>query len=379
MIFKKITLSGFDRMYDGYRDAYNANMLKGYTSGLFNFLEHSMISIDLDSITTIELFHLKSLASNVSILGKDIENFTNDSKYSDITGNIQALIDIHQDMLVDDDIDEKTDSIDMVLPIGCQKYHVLAVFKGAAITSITGPMIDKLFYIDNKFSEVYPGDVMVGKQIAMLFYKRLYGNITDAMKNLDIVTSYVIDKKFYKYADGDCDLAHVNTPYGQLVFFGNSDDRLNYQISELKKRQEELPYVLNDQVYLTFVLTTTFSSFMKLYMDTNYIVDYEDLKVIYTLPDINLSDNILNKYSARINDAYGYIAEFKSNLSKSDSDEIDLNRLNFIFNGNMIKYSIQLSLKDIDRISYIFNDNIELSKIKNSIVTTSKVISNIME
>ena len=62
--------------------------------------------------------------------------------------------------------------------------------------------------------------------------------------------------------------------FGEITFFNNTQERLNKQIQDIKQVQETSPFFMIDHVYMTFVLKTTFKTFMSLYFNTDYVVDY---------------------------------------------------------------------------------------------------------
>ena len=74
MKIKQINISGFKRVFEAYQTAFKEKM-KGFGSGLFDYLSHSMISLELQEITTIELFYLKKLASDLIIIDKEYEEW----------------------------------------------------------------------------------------------------------------------------------------------------------------------------------------------------------------------------------------------------------------------------------------------------------------
>ena len=94
MVIKQINLSGFERLYDGYKRA-ETEKRKAYGSNIFSFLEHCMIGIELDELTTIEIYYLKKFASSVKILSHDYQNFTNKEKEFDMNQKVDCLLDLH--------------------------------------------------------------------------------------------------------------------------------------------------------------------------------------------------------------------------------------------------------------------------------------------
>ena len=66
MIIKNIKVSGFERLYEGYKQCSKENY-SGFGEDFLKFLNHNMIGIRLSEITTVELFYLKQIASSIKI------------------------------------------------------------------------------------------------------------------------------------------------------------------------------------------------------------------------------------------------------------------------------------------------------------------------
>lgn len=344
MILKQINLSGLDYLYDGYKVAADEHR-SAYTTKLFSYLEHCMIGLDIDEVTTLELFYLKSFASKIFVVGDYYRNFVNKDNYPELYNLVQDSLNIRNEVLSDSDIDKSKSFIDNMLPIGCKSYHVVAIFKGATITSITSGFPNVLFDGDNgRILDSFPEPYDLENRVSQLFFKNFYSYIAKKSTDIDIVTETMTDMKFYQYADKLVNLAHINTPFGEVRFFKSDAKTFEKQINSIKNNQKTLPIFLSDSIYLTFVLNTTFSTFMKLYLDNDFIVDNQDLKIVSNSKAV-LSDDILIKYKNRISTIITSIKEFSKPLNGKD-----LNFLNYMFSGSLIKYSIQLSATDIDKL-----------------------------
>ncbi len=374
MIIKQVNTSGLKSLYEGYRKSADEKR-KAYGTDLVSFLEHCMIGFELDSLTTIEVYYLKKFASELYIIGSEYSNFTNKDKTPDMYQKVNGLLEIHDEIINDEDINKTSSYPDNSLPIGCKSYHVYMVFKGASISSISGGFIDDIFKDNGALPADYPDSFELNMKIANMFFNNFYSYIIKKTSDLDLVTNFMTNTKFYQYADDDVNLAHVNTPLGELTFFGASSDKLNQQISFIKNNQIESPYFVKDVIYLTFVLNTTFSTFMKLYLNTNFVVDNEDFKIILASEQVNVSDEIIDKYQARISNFMDYIV---ANRNSMESSANDINRFNFIFNGSKIKYSIQLTISQIEKLDTILKDIDEMEEIKSKIQTFSNTIEKLI-
>ena len=196
------------------------------------------------------------------------------------------------------------------------------------------------------------------------------------LEEISITESYAEGKN---YADNICNIAYVNSPHGELVFFGNSQDVLNRQIDSIRKSQETSPYILRDNTMITYVMNTTFSTFMKLFLNTNYVVDHQNLKLVFVDESIDISEKILNKYEARLSNYADYLISYKKGLNEDTN--INLNKFNFIFNGSKIVYSLQIPISDIidkEKLDFMFGEEEEWTNIENSIISTAKMVDSLI-
>ena len=88
------------------------------------------------------------------------------------------------------------------------------------------------------------------------------------------------------------------------------------------------PYVFEDQIYFTFVMKTTFSTFMKFFLNTNYVIGHENFKLVFLKENVSLDDDIISKYNARLSNSIDFLGSYKKGLS--ESSVIDLNKFNYI-------------------------------------------------
>ena len=115
---------------------------------------------------------------------------------------------------------------------------------------------------------------------------------------------------------------------------------------------------------------------MKLYLNSDFIIDNEDLKIVFTSDNIQLSEPILDKYKARISNSLDYLVSNRKGLNHSvdGGSGPNLNMLNYIFNGSKIKYSIQLTVDQIERLDIILSEIDEMESIKSKIKSFSETI-----
>lgn len=377
MIIKNVSVCGFNRLYEGYKKAENENR-KAYGAELGDYLKHCMISIVLNDLTTIEIFYLKKFCSELVITNKEYKNFINSQKEPDIYQKIDGIINLHNEMISDEDIDKSKICIDNILPIGCESYSAIAIFRGSSITAITGGFIDDIFKNEGstKLVDKYIGNSRMEEKISGIFYREFYQFIYRKSSDFDIVTSYMMDTKFYQYSEDICDIAYINTLFGEIIFFANNEKGLKFQREHIRDSQSSNPYYLPEKTYITFVMNTSFSTFLKLYLDTNYITNHQNLNYILSKDEINVSYDVINKYKARISNFVDYILSYKKGIIKNK--EINLNRLNYIFNGTKILYTIQLSISEISEFCKILKNIDELVVLEDKLMNYKKIVENIV-
>lgn len=396
MIIKKVRACGFEYLFNGYKEAAKIGK-SGFGSNLSNYLQHVMLTIELEDLTTMELFYLKRMCGDVKILGKEYQNFVSKEKREDVYQKVDAILSIRNEMLKDSDIDTKVCDIDTILPVGCESYHVIAFFKGDAIMGVTGAVINEIFSeptelkttdpktgkeeITRTFKawDEYKGDEAMENILAQAFCNKLYKFMAGRMKDIDLVTEFMTNKEFYNYADAACNIAHVNTPFGQLNFLGTDPEKLALQIDRIKASQESTPYDFADETNITFILTTSFHLFMQIYMagenDMWKVIDHENLKLVYLKPDINVNDPIIAKYQTRINAVINYLNAFKKDINEGD---FDLGKFNFIMNGTQIRYSVQMSLNNIKKfLDTDFSDE-EVVALKKDIASYEQIVRSVI-
>ena len=372
MLIKKVKISGFNNIFEGVEKGRSDGRGSDFGTEFGNFLNHARIFLDLDQLTTIEVFYLKKFASSIHILESTYSNFISEEKDPVINQKIAGLLEIHDEILKDDDINKNKYEVDNLLPIGCKRYHVIASFKGIDILSVTGGIIQNIFKDPKTDTRdpAYIGNTIMENRLASLFYNSFYKFIIDSMTQFDLVTTYILNKKFYQYGknEASASLASVSSPWGELSFFGNSSQALMNQITSIQQTQATMPYLLTDEVTLTFVVNSSINTFLYYYFK-NKVIDHQHLQVAIMDSGVNISNEILLKYQKRIEHFLTYIAEYKQEKFVAKQEEknttFDLNEFNYLFFGNSITYSLQVTIDDIEN----WLKNIDIDDIKDEQMT----------
>ena len=374
MIINNITTCGFQRVHQGYFEASVAGY-PGFGPKILDFLAHCMVSITVSDVTSIEMMYLKEFSSEIHVIESHTDNFIKD--ISDTVGNLLKLSDI---ISSDDDIKHNHSELN-ILPIGCLNYSAVIVFKGAAVSAITGLMLSELFRSETgKIMSEYPGDDHMANIIADLFPNKFYEYMRSKVSIIDLTTEYMVNKKFYQYTEEPIELAYINTINGEIVFFGADKKQLDSQIKYQKKSAEKTPCVCEKSIVMDFVLNTSFKTFLDILFNTKSIIDYETLNIVMNKEQISIEEDITAKYGQRILELANVISEYKNDLIKSsnESNQLNFNVFNYIFAGTKIKYSVQIPLSDvtsfIESISDKSGESDEIINIKNSLEKYSAIV-----
>ena len=312
MIIKNIKVSGFERLYEGYKQCSKENY-SGFGEDFLKFLNHNMIGIRLSEITTVELFYLKQIASSIKIISEEFSSIKNDSK--EIEDISSGLLTLNSNIRNDKDITSREKYTDYILPIGCSLYDVLVEFKGPKITSVTGPMIDELYKDETgKISSKYIGNVEMEEKISKLFINNFYSFMASQMTKFDLVTNYLLNKKLYQYADDVCNLGYINSPFGEINFFGTNVEKLNAQIKSMTDNLYKVGMDCSDTIYFTFIVKSTIKNFLTFFFSTNYVIDFEPLSLVFTKEFIKIFEGIKDKYGVRIDSYISKLNTYKKNI-----------------------------------------------------------------
>ena len=386
MIIKKITLSGFNHLFNGMKFIKDNNYINGLKSNLMDFLDHCMITIDLDDISGIELFYLRKFASNVYEIDYTYSNFikVNNQEDEKVSNAIESLLKTYNNIIEDQDMDYNKQNLDSFLPLGCKKSHVISYFRGGNILFITGMDTD----IQDMFKNFsYPVDLPKLEEIIFnKFINAFYSTIINDIKDINDIYEFIKFQEFYKYSDTKCTLSDVQSQFGEISFLGSNQSKLKNEISSITENIKKFPYIIYHTSFMNFILNTSFEAFLNIYMnDKSAIVDYEKFITLLQNQKIDIDEKIIAKYSTRISDPVRRVKSYIKNNIK----QINIQSLNFIFLGKLIKYSYKVSFEDIINDNFLNNkkNNIyslkrneyEINSIKNNIKNQSKSILNIIK
>ena len=121
MIIKKVRCKGFDKIFEGYKATIGEGQGKGYGAQLYDFLKHAMVTIEVEDLSTIEVFYLRNFCTKLKVIDKGYDNFLNKDNEFDLHQKIGDILNLHDQMINDEDINRDKSAIDNLLPVGCEK------------------------------------------------------------------------------------------------------------------------------------------------------------------------------------------------------------------------------------------------------------------
>lgn len=370
MVINDITVCGFDKIHQGLLTA-SENGYPEFCNKLDQFISHSMISIFVEDVTSLEMLYLRKFSSSVKVLNTSYGNFLKqDKEHIKVFDDINHILKLHDIIVKDPDINHKESNPDGMLPIGCIKYAAMVVFKGVAITSILGVRMSRLFSNDHgKMTPTYPGNSFVENFVVDNFPGEFYKFMLNDLRTVDVTSDYMINLKYYQYADTTVQLGNVNTYSGELNFFGATPDSIAKQTKELRSRYAKHPNVDKENIILDFVFNTSFATFMKMYLNSNFIISHESLEIVAGSENLSMSEDITAKYGQRIIENINDIIDYKNNLVlfNKQRNQFDFNVMNFIINGVKIKYCVQIPLSKKDELLAVCDIVDELKEVKSDI------------
>ena len=351
MEFKKVRACGFDKLYDGVMQYANNPNMKGFGDQLNEFLSHISVSYEIHDLSGMNVYYLNKICS--SLIVEEV-NYSSFSIKDELVDSERHLIKTAICAQMDEDTSKFNH--ENILPLGCVRYNVIATFKGAAIAFVTTYELDSIFRKQvnendarGSLYESYPGNEIIEDKLAYMFYEKFFEYISNKMTSLDLVTEFMLENKFYKYADKMVNLAMVVTPFGSLDFFGADKALMKNQMNRLQSgyRTCDCKDKILSETYLQFVCKSSLGTFMKfaLYYK-KYLLDHENFKIVFSKSNYLFDSEILEKYHSRVEPYLQTINDYRNELKESTS--INLNKFDYLLGADIIRYSISIPLLEVD-------------------------------
>lgn len=345
MIIEKVVTCGFDKLYDMYQTSKNdkKNAVDGatdfrafYMKKRDLFLANISVSFTISDINIIETMMLRRMSKFITIKEEYIDNIY---KIEQGVGRFNGINDVIKlTNTINEDSDIKDDSKNNILPIGCIKYRLLCSFKGAGVLAVTNSFIEKAFVDGDKTMSTFKEDV-VGRNLANNLLANLYQTLQTNMYDFDQYTDFALIKHYFNYVNIEktCLVSQVNSPGGQLDLCGSDKGKLNSQLAKLINTVKE--YKETD---IDFIVTvcSTFRVFSEFFIKTDFVIAYEDLKVIADNEDISIPFDIKDKYSERIKECLKPIVDFRKSIRNDSKD--NMHKPCLIIDGQNIKFNIKI-------------------------------------
>lgn len=345
MVIEKVVTCGFDKLYDMYQTSKtDKNKIADGTTDFRAFymkkrdlfLANTSVSFIISDINIIETMMLRRMSKFITIKEEYISNIYKPEQGIGRFNGINDVIQLAD--TINDDSDIKDDSKNHILPVGCIKYKLLCSFKGAGVLAVTNSFIEKAFVDGDKTMTEYKEEV-VGRNLANNLLENLYQTLQTNMYDFDQYTDFALIKHYFKYVDIDktCLVSQVNSPGGQLDLCGSDKGRLNSQLAKLinnvkKYKETDIEFILT--------ICSTFRVFSEFFIKTDFIVSYEDFKVIANDEDINIPFDIKDKYAERIKECLKPIVDFRKSIKNNSKD--NMHKPCLIIDGQNIKFNIKI-------------------------------------
>ena len=414
MKFKKVTHCNLDKLALAYKNIVNSKDISVKYFGekdLFYF-KTLKISYMIEGVSDLDLIIFDKLGALVTICSNNINlpNFE-PSVLADneITGT--KIWNLYQSI---DNRDKE-----YLLPINFRLHDVIIEFTGSSVINLLGLNPIQTLKVDKDFN--LPSQKILEEVLFELLYKRFYLSMDNNLSSVDLLTDVTLQNQYYKFVDSknknikdpfnnfnidrsyDIALASVNTPVGSLNFLDSNktsfSNNLNIIKSNLTKYNIDKE---SDSIEYLFVLESDFDTFMKLFIDTNFIINYEDLKVILfngnrilskdpSLLEINLIE-IVNNHVNLLKDIYNddikYNDEHKKEIQLGSLPNNRVNKLelySWICGCTQIRYMIKVNYNNLEnyfeklnKINYIDYSLINLSSIVFDIRKQIYTVKNIL-
>ena len=377
MKFKKVTHCNLDKLALAYKNIVNSKDISVKYFGekdLFYF-KTLKISYMIEGVSDLDLIIFDKLGALVTICSNNINlpNFE-PSVLADneITGT--KIWNLYQSI---DNRDKE-----YLLPINFRLHDVIIEFTGSSVINLLGLNPIQTLKVDKDFN--LPSQKILEEVLFELLYKRFYLSMDNNLSSVDLLTDVTLQNQYYKFVDSknknikdpfnnfnidrsyDIALASVNTPVGSLNFLDSNktsfSNNLNIIKSNLTKYNIDKE---SDSIEYLFVLESDFDTFMKLFIDTSFIINYEDLKVILfngnrilskdpSLLEINLIE-IVNNHVNLLKDIYNddikYNDEHKKEIQLGSLPKNRVNKLelySWICGCTQIRYMIKVNYNNLE-------------------------------
>lgn len=356
-----VDYNGFEKVYSVYRRSH------GTGKNLDQILNHVEVNIRMDSLTMMEAFFMKMIfGSGVTDLGASIIESDDDyqrifpeESFPDMKPSLKSVVDMLPTLDTDDDV--KTKPGPMVLPSGMISREILIKITGKPIMILfeqgfgpvwnslfTGPdgttipensRPDSLDLTNNDIKQRLDNICIQG------VITQLYNTMNDTLTSIDReVDAYIYDN-YYKYMEHnlDCSIAEIDTPVGQVSFFGTED--ANNQLASIKEKlnsDESKKYLLTGTTRIAFTVKSSIYAFIELILGlpAGFIIDHSDLNINLASDEVFVSRD-LTKYKTRIINKMKIFNAIKVELSKSK--EFPIGKYNFILLNSPITYNISVT------------------------------------
>lgn len=367
MNVKTINVNGISKIKDAIIEFRKSKTVSNIPNGIHEYLNRVTIVLELEDVTSYELFNIKNFNCDFCITHKYItDKFLNGIKDTNLANTLK----LYNTIINDKDINSLSlkNMVKNILPIGSMNYTILLKLTGYAISDITGRLDDFIKYnkfnSDEEFAEIFKN----------LFIESFDKNIKSKMDSVDTLYEFMKSEYDYEYSDGICTLASFESMDGNINFINTDGESLMNEISNIKNNKHTKLKEYYDS--FTFIINSSFNVFLDLYLNTkDLILNYENFYLVYGRKEYLIDSAIINKYNSRIKEVTNnHVGIKKEILNSKEILPKFFYYINYIQFGSPIKYTIRVKEHEIENIFSYYQNNPEIDEIKNSILDSIKIV-----
>ena len=413
MIFQKVFHCNLDKLVLCYKNIVNSKdiSVKYFGEKDSFYFKTVKISYILSGVSDLDLLIFDSLGAYVSVSSDNVKlpNFNSNLVDNEIVG--KKVWSLYQNIQNKDK--------QHLLPISFVTHDVIVEFSGNSVINLLGLQPIQTLKVNNDFT--LPSEKILEEILFEVLYKKFYLQMEKKLSSVDLLTDVSLQNQYYKflhsksyklpnlpddfevYRSYDSGLACVNTPVGSLNFLESNKVKFTNSLSIIKSNLIK-NNIKNDSdsIEYLFMIESDFSTFMKLFIETNFIINYEDLKVILFngnrilnenahLLEVNLIE-MINTHIDSLRKIYNsdlkYNEEHKKEIQLGNTPRNRVNKLelyNWICGCTQIRYMIKFNLKELEefidklnKVDYIdfslMNLNNIIFNIKNHVYMVKKLL-----
>ena len=368
MIFQNVYHCNLEKLVLAYKNIVNTKDIgvKYFGEKDLFYFKTVKISYVIDNVSDFDLIIFNKLGGNTTITSTEIKmpKFDNKLVENEVVGN--KVWNLYLNI---DNPDKR-----YLLPISYRIHNVVVEFTGNGVLNLLGIQPIQTLKVDSNF--FLPSEKILQEILFEVLYKKFYLSMEKEVSTVDLLTDVSLQNQYYKHVNSksyklndnvnrsyDLALASVNTPMGSLGFLDSNRAKLSNELNIIKSNLIKYRIHNNsNSIEYLFVLESDFDTFMWLFRNTNFIINYEDLKVILfngnrilsedpDLLEINLIETInthIDSLKLIYNDDLEYNKGKELHNQRNRVNKLEL--YNWICGCTQIKYMIKVNSFEVESL-----------------------------